>query len=37
VDAAMTRYNDLYEFNCELKEWKFIETAGNTPSARTFH
>ncbi|CAD8066764.1 unnamed protein product [Paramecium sonneborni] len=37
VDAAMTRFNDLYEYNCELKEWKFIETAGNTPSARTFH
>jgi len=37
VDANMIRYNDLYEYNCETREWKFIETAGNTPSARTFH
>lgn len=37
VDAKMTRYNDLYEFNCETREWKSIETAGITPSARTFH
>lgn len=33
----MMRYNDLFEFNCESKEWKFIETAGNTPTSRTFH
>lgn len=37
VDANMTRYNDLFEFNCETREWKFIETAGSAPSARTFH
>lgn len=37
VDTNMTRFDDLYEYNCETRDWKFIETAGNTPTPRTFH
>jgi hypothetical protein len=37
VDKNQTRYDDLFEFNFERREWRSIETYGNIPTPRTFH
>lgn len=37
VDDSQTRFNDLYQFYFERKEWRKIITSGCIPSPRTFH
>ena len=37
VDKSQHRYDDLYEFNFEKREWRHIEATGDTPTPRTFH
>ena len=37
VDKNQIRYDDLYEYRYDRREWRAIETYGNIPTPRTFH
>ena len=37
VDQQQTRFNDLYRFNFQKREWTKVITSGCLPSPRTFH
>jgi N-acetylneuraminic acid mutarotase len=37
VDKSQIRYNDLYEYNIDKREWVCKRTTGKCPSSRTFH
>ena len=37
VDKTQTRYNDLYEYNIERRDWSVKRVTGKCPSSRTFH
>mmetsp|Transcript_8304 Transcript_8304/g.16372 ORF Transcript_8304/g.16372 Transcript_8304/m.16372 type:complete len:738 (+) Transcript_8304:1846-4059(+) len=37
VDKQQVRYNDLYEFNTDTKEWSLKHASGQMPTSRTFH
>lgn len=37
VNESQTRFNDLYQFSFEIKEWKRINATGCIPTPRTFH
>jgi N-acetylneuraminic acid mutarotase len=37
VDEKQTRFNDVYQFFFERKEWKKIIASGCAPTPRTFH
>lgn len=37
VDKLQDRYNDLFEFHTQTREWILKRTSGSIPTARTFH
>jgi leucine-zipper-like transcriptional regulator 1 len=37
VDKQGKRFNDLYEYLFERREWRMVEVLGVSPSPRTFH
>lgn len=37
VDKQQQRYNDLYEFHIQKREWSSKRVTGQIPSSRTFH
>jgi N-acetylneuraminic acid mutarotase len=37
VDKQQVRYNDLYEFQTDTKEWSVKHASGQMPTSRTFH
>ena len=37
VDKTQTRYNDLYEYNTERRDWTIKRVTGKCPTSRTFH
>ena len=37
VSTNKARFNDLFEFNFEQKEWTQLEVSGSIPTSRSFH
>ena len=37
VTDTQQRFNDLFQFEFEKREWTLIDTTGCIPTARTFH